>query len=93
MSPDAGIDWKVDHILEVTKKSVENLIIAVINEEHHIFKAKFYDQTEELFKYHIELEVRKQRHVSPSHLDRQYLNYFIILNFNNIKKSTYFGQP
>ncbi|XP_050693737.1 uncharacterized protein LOC126984229 isoform X3 [Eriocheir sinensis] len=56
-SPDAAIEWKVDHILEVTERSLENLVTAVINEEHHIVKAKFYDQTEEVFKYHIELEL------------------------------------
>ncbi|XP_063871498.1 uncharacterized protein LOC135106420 isoform X3 [Scylla paramamosain] len=56
-SPDVDIEWKIDHGVKMTERSVENLIVADVNGEHHKIKANFYDQTQDAFKYHIELEL------------------------------------
>ncbi|XP_045126052.1 uncharacterized protein LOC123513172 isoform X2 [Portunus trituberculatus] len=56
-SPDVNIEWKVNHGMKMTQRSVENVITADVNRELHKIKANFYDQTRDTFKYHVELEV------------------------------------
>ncbi|XP_042237641.1 uncharacterized protein LOC121876526 isoform X2 [Homarus americanus] len=56
-SPTADMDWDVIYKVQVTDVSLENQIVAKINGQDHNITANFYDQSEELWKYHTELEV------------------------------------
>nr|XP_045610895.1 uncharacterized protein LOC123766095 [Procambarus clarkii] len=54
---DGSLDWTIEHQLQLSDRSLDNCVRAKIGEESHTFTAKFYDQSQHLFKYHIELEI------------------------------------
>ncbi|XP_064091879.1 uncharacterized protein LOC135205348 [Macrobrachium nipponense] len=54
----ADVNWDIEHVLQLTNKSVENLVVAQFGDENHKIMSNFYDQSEEFFKYHMELEIR-----------------------------------
>ncbi|XP_068224694.1 apolipophorins-like isoform X2 [Palaemon carinicauda] len=53
----ADVNWDIEHVLQLTNKSLENLIVAQFGNENHKIMSNFYDQSEEFFKYHMELEI------------------------------------
>ncbi|KAK7077101.1 hypothetical protein SK128_015806 [Halocaridina rubra] len=53
----ADLSWDINHILQMTSKSMENLVEAKIGNENHKILTNFYDQSEEFFKYYIEIEI------------------------------------
>ncbi|XP_071522346.1 uncharacterized protein [Panulirus ornatus] len=57
MFPAADWEWNVDHELELTDNSLENLLLAKIGGESYRIMANIYDQSEDLFKYHTDIEI------------------------------------
>ncbi|ROT73825.1 hypothetical protein C7M84_007698 [Penaeus vannamei] len=49
--------WKFDHTLQLTERSLENLLTGKMGDESYKVMTNLYDQTEDLFKYHAEVEL------------------------------------
>ncbi|KAK3894019.1 hypothetical protein Pcinc_002206 [Petrolisthes cinctipes] len=65
----ASIDWQFDHSLEVNNRALENLVTVHLDDTSHVISANFYDQSEDLLKYHVELELTLGPHWHFSYLD------------------------